>query len=360
MVTTVIIPPSLGGTGTPYNDGTGPFGMFSNSGYGYTTYLYPALSEVVAAIQVGVNAATTAVNAPGTSGTSATSLTIGLGTKTFNTQAGKNWVVGQPVVVAMTAAPTNWMAGPITAYDSGTGAMTVQTSAVNGSGTAAAWSISLSGPVVPTTGRLIGTQVITATGTYTPTTGTASVVVEIVGGGGAGGGVPATIAGQVAAGCGGSAGGYAKSRITAGFANVTVTIGAGGVPVSGTNGGNGGTSSFGALLSGTGGSGGVAGAAVGGGGTLFVTPSAGGAGSSGNIVNIAGQPGGLAFYGSTAGVGGTGGSSVFGTGAAPSFGAPASSSGFGAGGGGAANGASLPARTGGAGTPGACIIWEYA
>src|SRR4051812_29647689 len=40
-------------------------------------------------------AAVTAVNAPGSGGTSTTSLTVGTGSKTFTTQTGKGWGVGQ-------------------------------------------------------------------------------------------------------------------------------------------------------------------------------------------------------------------------------------------------------------------------
>src|ERR1700752_598272 len=54
---------------------------------------------------------------------------------------------------------------------------------------------------VPTnvTGRLIGIQTFTSNGTYTPTTGTTSIVAYIVGGGGGGGGCQATGVGQNAA-----------------------------------------------------------------------------------------------------------------------------------------------------------------
>lgn len=90
--------------------------------------------------------ATTAVNAPGTSGTSTTSLTIGTGSQTFTTQGSKAWVVGQFVTVASTASPTNFMHGQITAYNSGTGSMTVNVLAVGGSGTLASWTIGLVGP----------------------------------------------------------------------------------------------------------------------------------------------------------------------------------------------------------------------
>lgn len=90
--------------------------------------------------------ALTAVNAPGTSGTSTTSLTIGTRTQTFVTQTGKAWIVGQPVMIASTASPTNLMHGIITAYNTGTGSMSVSVLITGGSGTLAAWTISLSGP----------------------------------------------------------------------------------------------------------------------------------------------------------------------------------------------------------------------
>ena len=90
--------------------------------------------------------ATTALNAPGTSGTSTTSLTIGTGSRTITTQTAKAWVVGQFVTVASTASPTNFMHGQITAYNSGTGSMTVNVLAVGGSGTLASWTIGLTGP----------------------------------------------------------------------------------------------------------------------------------------------------------------------------------------------------------------------
>ena len=90
--------------------------------------------------------ALSAVNAPGTSGTSTTSLTIGTGSRTFTTQTGKAWVVGQFVLISNSAAPANWMIGYISAYNSGTGAMTVEAQNTNGSGTAATWNISLAAP----------------------------------------------------------------------------------------------------------------------------------------------------------------------------------------------------------------------
>jgi hypothetical protein len=93
--------------------------------------------------------ATTAVNAPSTSGTSTTSITIPAvnNTITFTTQTAKAWVIGQFVTVSSIASPANFMYGYITAYNTGTGAMSVFVQTVGGSGTYASWSIGLSAPV---------------------------------------------------------------------------------------------------------------------------------------------------------------------------------------------------------------------
>lgn len=93
--------------------------------------------------------AATAVNAPGTSATSTTSLAIGLGSQAFTlAQTGKAFSLGQWVVIASTAAPdTNWMAGPIASFNSGTGAITVTSKVFGGSGTFTSWTISVTAPV---------------------------------------------------------------------------------------------------------------------------------------------------------------------------------------------------------------------
>jgi len=89
--------------------------------------------------------AASAVAAPGTNATSTTSATIGTGNKTITIEASKDIVVGMQVVIAETATPTNYMAGTVTAYNSGTGALTVNVTSTNGSSTAEAWTVSLSG-----------------------------------------------------------------------------------------------------------------------------------------------------------------------------------------------------------------------
>lgn len=220
--------------------------------------------------------------------------------------------------------------------------------------------------VLPIDGvRLVGVQVFTANGTYTPTLSTGSVVVEVQAGGGAGGGCAATGVGQVAAGGGGGAGGYAKTRLTAGFSGAAVVVGAAGAAGAGVLGGNGGTSSFGgATVSATGGTGGAVGTAA---SSATVQAGAlggaGGVGSGGTLANAAGEPGDWGFYCTTP-ASGQGGASQFGAGgkaviSAISAGNPAVSAGSG-GSGGCLTASSGTAATGGAGAAGRVTVWEYA
>ena len=90
--------------------------------------------------------AVTAVNAPGTSGTSTSSMTIGVATQSFTTQTGKAWVQGQFVTLS-SSTPASWMYGYISSYNSSTGAMVVVATTISGSGTFAAWTIGLAAPL---------------------------------------------------------------------------------------------------------------------------------------------------------------------------------------------------------------------
>ncbi|MDP3854655.1 hypothetical protein [Phenylobacterium sp.] len=92
--------------------------------------------------------ALTAINAPGTSATSTTSLLIGVGAKSLTIQTAKAFAVGQTVVIARTSDPTTQMLGVITAHNSGSGALTVEVASVQGAGTYAEWTISLSASVI--------------------------------------------------------------------------------------------------------------------------------------------------------------------------------------------------------------------
>jgi len=201
-------------------------------------------------------------------------------------------------------------------------------------------------------GRLLNIQYFTTVGTatYTPTSGTNFVIVEVVGagGGGGGGGVSATTSGA-----GGGGGGFARKKITSAFSGVTVTVGTGGTAGSSGsgNGGTGGTSSFGALASATGGSGGV-------GGTSRSPSSAGGTGSSGdlNLTGGYGSCGGSAAYS-------TGGSSFYAgvvtTNRTASFASGVAGLSYGGGGSGGVS-ESASSQAGAIGASGIVIVYEYA
>lgn len=211
-------------------------------------------------------------------------------------------------------------------------------------------------------GRLINVQTFTASGKYTPTVGTNSVVVEVQGAGGGAGGIGGAGSSTVAIGNGGGGGGYAKSRLTSGFSGVSVIVGNGGSGgnLAPTNGTAGGMSSFGSITA-TGGGGGL--------GQAQVTPpfgatgTGGGVASGGNISNIRGMPSSHAYALSTTSVAaGHGGSSFLGTGGFSSAvngyaGTDGYLYGGGGGGGYRFNGAGF---AGGAGANGVVIIWEYA
>ena len=82
-------------------------------------------------------------------GTSVTSLTVGAGSKTFTTQTGRGFAIGQSIKITSDYDVSTFMTGVCTAYDTTTGAMSVLVDDVSGSGTSALWSISVfidSGP----------------------------------------------------------------------------------------------------------------------------------------------------------------------------------------------------------------------
>jgi hypothetical protein len=205
-------------------------------------------------------------------------------------------------------------------------------------------------------------QVITSSGTYTPTSGMKFAIIECVGGGGGGGAVAGT-AGNTYVGGGGGAGGYSRVRVTAAQvgASQTVTIGAGGNggAAGSNNGSPGGDTSVGSLCVAKGGSGGG-----------FCSVASGAAGGLGGVAGTGdlsspGAPGGTGFYNATANSifarTGIGGSSIWGgggrgnvAGATDGEAAP----GVGGGGGGALT-TSASNFAGGNGKAGAAVITEF-
>lgn len=155
----VYFDPAVGGDGsTVTDDANATTGLGSG---GHRARFVPALAQAVAVAAFGVgraNAAAasaasaaalaaSAIASPGTSATSTSTLGIALGSAGLTIQTGKSLVIGMTVKIAATASPGNWMAGDITAYNSGTGALTVNVLATQNAGTFAAWTVSLAGPL---------------------------------------------------------------------------------------------------------------------------------------------------------------------------------------------------------------------
>lgn len=201
-------------------------------------------------------------------------------------------------------------------------------------------------------GRLLNVQVKTASGTYTPTQGTKSAIVEVWAAGGGGGGAAATTASTVAVGNSGGGGAYSKGLITNPIATaITVGLGGAGGPAGANNGSNGGLSSFGSLIVCQGGFGGIGGSAQSAGYVTGLT-SGGLVTTSGNILNIGGGSSTQGFTVNTSGLIQSlpGGTALI----------PVGPTSVGCGGYGAWSKASYAASAGANGINGLIIIWEYA
>jgi hypothetical protein len=229
-----------------------------------------------------------------------------------------------------------------------------------GAGTAPTWT-------TPASNVLVGMQVFSSgSGTYTPTAGTKSIFVKMVGGGGAGGAANYSgCSGSYFVGGGGGAGGYCESVINAVAASYSYSVGAGGAAntnCAGVAGGNGGNTTFGTFAA-NGGTGSVSLNTAG-----YVAGGAGGT-ASGATLNMSGASGGYGTLNTATGtaLSGVGGASTFGSGGDPTFGFGTSVIGgtgaagkvFGAGGSGAVNLAYSATYAGGAGKGGVIIIYEY-
>lgn len=169
--------PAVGGDGSTTTDDANATTGLDN--YGYTERLVPMFTNAVniatysagratAAAASAVSSAasaSSALNAPGTNATSTTSLLISVASKSLTIQTGKAYVIGQTLNIASAANPANFMAGQVTAYTSGTGALVVNVTQVGGSGTYTDWVVSM-GAIVSSTlpsqtsnsGKVLGTD----------------------------------------------------------------------------------------------------------------------------------------------------------------------------------------------------------
>lgn len=274
--------------------------------------------------------------------------------KALNTNTGASTFTPANGIIAA-AAIVNRFHSPLQAGEIAAGGeVWLQWNSTLGGGS---WVMVGSTGVSPLTSKVVK---ITASGTYTAPAGLKAAFVQVQAAGGGGGGSTGAGTGAAAA-SGGSAGGYSEGYFTAAAigASQSVTVGVGGIGGSSgaVNGTAGTASSFGALLTATGGSfGGSTGNST---QTVRGAPPNASGGGTGNTQN--GQNGqiGTIFGPTNTAIAGSGGSSRLGVGGA---GRNEGSNGFagqGYGSGGAGAASSTITQSGGAGADGIVIITEY-
>jgi hypothetical protein len=117
---------------------------------------------------------TNGANGAGYTATSSTSLTIGTGAQSLTTQTGLAYAVGGCLQIISAGAPSSYMIGPITAYNSTTGALTFSSTAqasgtcsgTGGSGAHTDWNLSIAG-VSGANGTGVGDVIAAGNNTYT-------------------------------------------------------------------------------------------------------------------------------------------------------------------------------------------------
>lgn len=214
-------------------------------------------------------------------------------------------------------------------------------------------------------GRLLGVQVVTSSALITKSAGAKKWRIRALGAGAGSSAAPATAAGQVSISNGGGAGAYAEGIYdVSALSSATVTIGSGGV--GGTaispNGGDGGTTSVGTLISAPGGK---AGLSAGPANPPFqpVANTNSNSPTGWNIIGTSGSGSEAAVAVSTSyAAGSRGANSQLGVGGSiPAINTPANTGGgYGSGASGCSNGVSQSLNPGASGRDGIVIIEEYA
>jgi len=138
-------PVAQGGNGLSYSaDGSAAQDMLNG---GHRTHYVTTLQQtIIMAQSAAASAAAASAGAANLTGTSTTSVAVGTGSKSFTASTAKSWVAGGWVIVFRTSSVSNYMLGRVTSYNSGTGALVVDVTGTNGSGTYTDWTITVAGP----------------------------------------------------------------------------------------------------------------------------------------------------------------------------------------------------------------------
>lgn len=223
-------------------------------------------------------------------------------------------------------------------------------------------SLGLSGAIAAQTGgRLVGFQVLTGAGTYTPPAGVSALYIASIGAGGGSGGITASSTVQCVTG-GGGAGAVKQGFVTPLAASYAYSCGVGGIAGTPNGaGGNGGQTTFGSIATASGGSGSAGQDATASPPTVAIPGAGGGTGGASLQITTAGSSGSPGLISGLTAMGGAGGDTFYGTGGQvrTTTGDGSSGTGFGAGASGANTGGGGTNRNGGAGTQGAVLVWEY-
>lgn len=122
--------------------------VYANAGEAAASAVAAQQSAATAAGSAAVSvAAGTAIT-----GTSTTSLSVGIGSKALTIETARAFVSGMPVRVGQAGvnANVNYMDGTVTSYDAGTGALVINVTATGGSGTINTWTVrAISSPSLP-------------------------------------------------------------------------------------------------------------------------------------------------------------------------------------------------------------------
>lgn len=114
-----------------------------------------AKTDAETAAQQAAISAQTAALGPSAQATSTTSLSVATGSKSLTIQTGKTL---SPTMFVLIGNGSNWMHGQISSYNSGTGALVVDVTTINGGGTFAVWTVSVSAPKFDSVPAIAGAE----------------------------------------------------------------------------------------------------------------------------------------------------------------------------------------------------------